>query len=138
MKNKIILVLVLLVAVFLAGFLPSYFKAHRLELELRSARWEVQLAQLRDLASLTYFQANQKDYGLASATSTQFFDRTRAVANQAPDANVKGPLEELLRSRDQITAELAKGDPAVLNELQALNAKTRVATQTPLSTPAAQ
>jgi hypothetical protein len=32
--------------------------------------------------------------------------------------------------RDQITAELAKGDPAVLNDLQNLFLKTRQATGT--------
>jgi len=38
MNNKIVVVGVLLVVVFLAGFLPSYVKARRLENELREAR----------------------------------------------------------------------------------------------------
>jgi hypothetical protein len=128
MKNKIVLVLVLLVVVFLAGFLPSYVKAHRLEIELHEARREQRLAQLRDLACLAYFQANQKDYGLAAGTTTRFFDRTREAANQAPDASAKKPLEDLLGLRDSITAGLAKGDPGVLSDLQALSLKTRQAT----------
>jgi len=82
-KNRTIVVAVLLVVVFLAGFVPSYVKANRLENELREARREQGLAQLRDLASLAYFQASQKDYGLASGTSTRFFDRLRQVADQA-------------------------------------------------------
>ena len=131
MKNKIILVVVLLVAVFLAGFLPSYAKAHRLENELREARREQSLTQLRELASEAYFQASQRDYGLAAGTSTRFFDRAREAANQAPDSNSRKPLEDLLSLRDPITAGLAKGDPGVLSDLQALFVKTRQATQIP-------
>jgi len=134
-KNRIIVVPVLLVVVFLAGFLPSYVKANRLENELREARREYSLAQLRDLASLAYFQASQKDYGLAAGTSTRFFDRTREAANQAPDASVRKPLEDLLSLRDPITAELAKGDPGVLSDLQALFVKTRQATAIPSGAP---
>jgi flagellar basal body-associated protein FliL len=130
-KNKTILVLVLLFVVFLAGFVPTYVKAHRLENELREARREQNLAQLRDLASLAYFQANQKDYGLAAGTATRFFDRTQEAANQAPDISAKKPLEDLLSLRDPITAGLAKGDPGVLSDLQALFAKTRQATAIP-------
>jgi len=130
-KNRIIVVGILLVVVFLAGFLPLYVKATRLENELREARREQSLAQLRDLASLAYFQASQKDYGLAAGTSTRFFDRTREIANQASDSSVRKPLEDLLSLRDPITAELAKGDPGVLSDLQALFVKTRQATAIP-------
>ncbi|MGA3026794.1 MAG: hypothetical protein ABSF98_18695 [Bryobacteraceae bacterium] len=135
MKNRIIVVAVLLVVVFLAGFLPSYVKANRLQNELREARREYSLVQLRDLACLAYSQASQKDYGLAGGTATRFFDRTREAANQAPDASVRKPLEDLLNLRDPITAELAKGDPGVLNDLQALFVKTRQATAIPSGAP---
>lgn len=128
MKNRIIVVGVLLIVAFLTGFLPSYAKRKRLENELRQARQENSLAQLRDLACLAYLQASQKDYGLAAGTSTRFFDRTREVANQTPDSSVRRHLEDLLSLRDPITAKLAKGDPGVLNDVQALLVKTRQAT----------
>jgi hypothetical protein len=128
MKNRIIVGAVLLIVVFLAGFLPSYVKANRLENELRQARREHRMAQLRDFACLAYIQASQKDYGLAAGTTTRFFDHTREAANQAPDASFRKPLEDLLILRDPITAELAKGDPGVLSDLQALVVKTRQAT----------
>ena len=128
MKNRVIGVCVLLIVVFLAGYLPQYAKAKRLENELRQARQENSLAELRDLAGLAYLQASQKDYGLAAGTSTRFFDRTREAANQTPDSSGRKPLEDLLSFRDKITAELAKGDPGVLNDLQTLFVKTRQAT----------
>jgi type II secretory pathway pseudopilin PulG len=126
--NKVIVVVVLLLVAFSAGFIPQYAKGKRLERELGAARHENSLAQLRDLAGLAYLQASQKDYGLASATSTSFFDRAREVANQTPDASGRKPLEDLLSLRDQITGELAKGDPGVVSDLQTLLVKTRQAT----------
>jgi hypothetical protein len=127
MKNRIIVVIILLVAAFLAGFVPQYIKVKRLENELSVARQESALAELRDLAGLAFVQTSQKNYGLAAATSNRFFTRTREVANQLPDANERKALEDLLASQDKITAELAKGDPAALADLQALFDMTRQA-----------
>jgi hypothetical protein len=132
--NTILVVGVLLMVVFLASFLPSYVKAKHLENELRAARYENSLAQLRDLACLTYLEAAQKDYGLAAGASTRFFNRTREVANGTPDPNGKKALEDLLNFRDKITTELAQGDPGVLSDLQGLLVKTRQATAIPPST----
>lgn len=137
-KNTVIVVGVLLVVAFLAGFLPSYAKGKRLENELRAARHENDLAQLRDLAGLVYLQASQKDYGLAAGTSMRFFGRTQEVANQTPDASGRKPLEDILTLRDKITTELAKGDPGVLSDLQALFVKTRQATAIPSGAPQPQ
>ena len=125
---KIIVVVVLLIVAFSAGFLPQYAKGKRLERELGEVRHDNSLAQLRDLAGLAYLQASQKDYGLAGGTSTSFFDSARKMANQTPDSTARKSLEDLLTLRDQITGELAKGDPGVVNDLQTLLVKTRQAT----------
>jgi len=130
-KNRLSVVVVLLIVVFLAGFLPQYAKAKRLENQLRAVRQENNLAELRDLVGLAYLQASQKDYGLAAGTSTRFFDRTREVANQTPNSPRSKPLDDLLNVRDKITTQLAKGDPGVLNELQTLFLRTRQATAFP-------
>ena len=124
MKNRIIVVIILLIIVFLAGFIPQYIKVNRLENDLSVARQENDLAQLRDLAGLAFVQASQKNYGLAATTSQQFFTRTREVANQVSEANKREAMEALLASQDKITAELAKGDPEVLVDLQVLFEKT--------------
>ena len=127
MKNRIIVVIILLIIVFLAGFVPQYIKVKRLENDLSVARQENALAQLRDLAGLAFVQASQKNYGLAAGTSQQLFSRTREMANQVPDAHGGKVLEDLLVSQDKITAELAKGDPEALGDLQVLFEKTRQA-----------
>jgi len=124
-KNRVIIAAAILAGVFLVGFIPQYVKANRLDTELRHARQANVAAELRDLIGLAYVQASQKNYGLAAATTTRFFNRVRDVANQTGD---RKNLENLLVTRDRITAALAKGDAAVLADLQELFVKTRQAT----------
>ncbi len=129
MTNKILVVAVALIAVFLVGFIPSYVKANRLENELRQSRQDGAGAELRELVALAYIQANQKNYGLAADTSRQFFQRAQEMASQTQDAGRRKALEDLLASRDQVTAQLAKGDAAVMGDLLELFNKTRQATR---------
>jgi hypothetical protein len=127
-KNRIIIPAVVFVAAFLVGFVPQYVKANRLDTQLQQARQANLGAELRDLIGLAYVQANQKNYGLAAATMTRFFNRTRDVANQMADPNARKGLENLLVTRDKITAALANGDAGVVGDLQELFMKTRQAT----------
>ena len=129
MKNKTIVAAIALIAVFLVGFVPQYTKANRLQNELRQSRQEAAGAELRDLIGFAYVQASQKNYGLAGETSSRFFNRVREVANQTQDPNRRKALEELLAFRDSVTAELAKGDAAVMGDLLQLFAKARPATR---------
>jgi hypothetical protein len=128
MKNKVIISAVVVVVAFLGGFVPQYAKARRLETELRQARDVNMSADLRDLVGLAYVQANQKNYGIAATTISGFFNRVREAANQMSDASAKKAYEDLLVSRDKITAELAKGEVGVMGDLHDLFVKTRKAT----------
>jgi hypothetical protein len=53
----------------------------------------------------------------------------REIANQTKDATHRKAVEDLLAPRDRITAELAKGDAGVVDDLQDLFINTRAATQ---------
>ena len=122
---KIALVLVLVIAAFLGGYLPEHSKTNRMEDELREARRQSTLARLRDLSGLAYIQASQKNYGLASKTSAAFFGLVQEVVNQTTDVAAKKSYEDLLSTREKISAELAKGDEQVMNDLQPLFVKTQ-------------
>lgn len=128
MKNRVVVIAAALVVVFLVGFVPQAVKASRLDSELRQSRAALSGAGLRDLAGLAYVQANQKNYGLAAETCGRFFNSVRPAAAETEDATRRKSIEDLLVTRDRITAELAKGDPAVIGELQDLFLKTRAAT----------
>ena len=128
MKNRLIIEASALGVAFLAGFLPQYIKSGRLEGKLHELQQANENADLRDLAGLSYVQASQKNYGLAAATSARFFNRARELGNQAADPAARKALEDLMLPRDRITAELAKGDPGVIGDLQDVFARTRRAT----------
>ncbi len=127
MGKKVAVAAVVLVAVFLAGFLPQFLKRNSLESQWQEATRQNREAQVRDLAAFAYVQASQKNYGLAAQTASDFFGRVQQLAAERPGA-ARRPLEEILGWRDKITAELAKGDPAALGDLQTVYLKTRGAT----------
>jgi hypothetical protein len=131
MRNRIVVGTIVVVAVFLLGFLPQYVRARRLDDELRQAQAGSAGARLRDLAALTYVQANQKNYGLAAESSARFFNAAREVAAATADPERKRTLEAILSQRDNVTAQLAKGDAAVMATLQDVFLKTRDATRGP-------
>ena len=131
MKNKILVAVIALVAVFLVGFVPQYVEASRLKTELRQSREELAGAGLRDLIGQAYVQANQKNYGLAAESMNRYFNRVREVANEKPDENHRKTFEALLPLRAKVTAELAGGDAAVMTDLQELFARTQQATRAP-------
>ncbi len=114
-----------LIAVFLAGFIPQFVKARRLEGELGQARRVLTGAQLRDLAALTYIQANQKNYGLAAETAGRYFSQASTVE----DPEMRKGLDAPLALRDRVSAQLAKGDPAVMADLERIVLATREATR---------
>lgn len=127
MRNKLVLWLILLLVGFLAGFIPEYFKSHRLEQDvaalngqLKACRSAEQLSQLRATATLMYLQATQKNYGTSGDYAGRFFDEAQHLANNTQDEALRNLLREILATRDQITADLAKGDAAAVSEMQAI------------------
>lgn len=130
MRNKLILGLVLLVAGFLAGFIPQYSKARQLEQkvsasadQLAACQSGAQLSQLRDAATLMYLEATLKNYGTSAEHASRFFDQAQRLANTTQDEALRKLLREILATRDQITGDLAKGDVAVVSEMQPLLSK---------------
>lgn len=127
MKNKLILWGVLLAGGFLLGLVPQYMKTRQQGGELAGARQQLagcqasaQLATLRDQAALMYLQANRMNYGSAADESRRFFDEAQRIAAETTDAGIKKALSDVLGKRDAITAALARGDAAVITDLQQL------------------
>jgi hypothetical protein len=121
-KNRVGLWAVVLLAVFLIGFIPPNIKLHRVNGELDAANRGLALGRVRDAIGFTYFEASRKNYGVAAGYASQFFSQVRELSDRAtPDLRAK--LESLFGYRDAVTAGLAKGDPAVMGPLQDLYAK---------------
>jgi hypothetical protein len=124
MRHKLILWLALLTAGFLSGFILQYPKSQRVQQELsastkqlESCRSSEQSSKLRDTATRIYLEVTQKNYGKAGEYSREFFDQAERMESSTEDSGLRNLLRDILGMRDQITADLAKGDAAALSEI---------------------
>ena len=130
MQRKLVLWFVLLIVGFLAGFILQYARLRQAQQELSASTKQLgscqageQLSQLRDTATAMFLEAVQKNYGKAGEDSKEFFDQAQRIQSSTEDPALRNLLRDTLATRDQITADLAKGDAAALSEIQALVSK---------------
>ncbi|MGC2193343.1 MAG: hypothetical protein WA628_01620 [Terriglobales bacterium] len=130
MRSKLVLWFLLLLAGFLVGFILQYSRLQRVQQELSASTKQLgscqssqQLAQLRDTATMMYLEVVQKNYGKAGEYSREVFDQAQEIANSTEDSALRNLLRDTLATRDQVTADLAKGDAAALSETQLVLAK---------------
>ena len=130
MLGKLALWFALLIAGFLTGFIPQYARVQRLQQELSASTKQLgscqsseQLSQLRDTATMMYLEVVQKNYGKAGEYSKEFFDQAQRIVSSTEDPALRNLLRDTLTTRDQITADLAKGDAAALSEIQLVLSK---------------
>ena len=131
MKVHVTLWVVLLAGGFLVGFIPQYLKNRELQTILESPqktidslKLQVQMGELRDLASLTLLELSRQNYGLARDYSTQYYSKLKDTIDIVQDVDLKKSLEELASTRDSFTASLANGNPASLIASQPIVSKT--------------
>jgi hypothetical protein len=130
MRHKLVVWFLLLLAGFLIGFVLQYSRLHRVQQELSATTKQLgscqsneQLSQLRDTAMMMYLEAVQKNYGTAGEYSKEFFDQAQRIASSTEDSALRNLLRETLEMRDQVTADLAKGDAAALSEIKPILSK---------------
>jgi hypothetical protein len=135
MGKRLLLWLVLLAIGFLGGFIPQYLRSTELQRTLSAVRNQLQtclageeVARLRDTAALMYLEATQKNYGTSAGYAGQFFEQAQHLASNTQNEALRNVLREVLQTRDQITADLAKADPAVVPEMQTVLAKVEQST----------
>jgi hypothetical protein len=125
MQRKLALWFVLFIAGFLVGYILQYTTLQRVQRELTastnqlgSCRSGEQSSHLRDTATMMYLEVVQKNYGKAGEYSKDFFDQAQRIVSSTDDPVLRNLLRDTLATRDQITADLAKGDGAALSEIQ--------------------
>ncbi len=116
--RKLLLWVILLVVGFLLGFVPQYMKAHSFQNQANQCEASLNLAQVRQYGALAYVAATQLNYGTAAGYAQQFFEQAQKLAASTNDPAVRNALNPVLSARDKITTDLAKGDSAVVGELQ--------------------
>jgi hypothetical protein len=130
MRRKLALWFVLLIAGFITGLILQYARLQRVQQELSASTKQLgscqsseQLSQLRDTATMMYLEAVQKNYGKAGEYSKEFFDQAQRIVSSTEDPALRNLLRDTLATRDQITADLAKGDAGALSEIQPVLSK---------------
>ena len=131
MRAHITVWVVLLIGGFLLGFIPQYLKNRELQTLLEGPQktidaleLQVQMSELRDLASLMLLELSRQNYGLARDYSNQYYSKLNDAVNMVKDANLKKSLEDLAATRDSLATNLATADPASLAVCQPIVLKT--------------
>jgi hypothetical protein len=120
MRNKVLIFLAAVLAAFALGYFPQYFQRRSLESQLAACRGEVELAGIRTLAGWVFLETSRKNFGLAAGHAGRLFNRVREISGRAESSSRRALFEEVLSRRDAVTAGLAKADPGVAAEVQAL------------------
>ena len=130
MPRKLAFWFVLLIVGFLAGFILQYSRLQQARQQLSASTKQLdscqaseQLSQARDTATVMFLEAVQKNYGKAGEYSKEFFDQAQRIQSSTGDPALRNLLRDTLATRDQITADLAKGDATALSEIQPLLSK---------------
>ena len=125
MQRKLALWFGLFIAGFLFGYILQYTTLHRVQGELTastsqlgSCRRGEESSHLRDAATMMYLEVVQKNYGKAGEYSKGFFDQAQRIGSSTDDPVFRNLLADILATRDQITADLAKGDSSALSEIE--------------------
>jgi hypothetical protein len=125
MQRKLALWFVLFIAGFLVGYILQYTTLQLAQRELTASTNQLgncrsgeQSSHLRDTATMMYLEVVQKNYGKAGEYSKDFFDQAQRIVSSTDDPVLRNLLRDTLATRDQITADLAKGDGAALSEIQ--------------------
>jgi hypothetical protein len=120
LKNRLIIYTLLLVVVFLAGYVPQYLSVRRLNQQVEALSWQTQLDQAGNTIALAFLEVSNNNFGVASQHTSDFFRQINALADKAPQPAQRDPLKQFLAARDELTAQLAKADPASKAQIQNL------------------
>ena len=143
MKRLLAIAVVVLVALaYLAGFWPQHrqlterqAQSRALQERLTSADGRVRLAEVLGQLLRLSDAVTARNYGEAATLSSTFFDSVRAEASRTDQPAVKEALENILRTRDQVTTAVAQTDPSLSVALKEHERTLRRALGYSVSTP---
>lgn len=126
MKSVLVVIAMLLLAgAYVGGYWPEHRELTAAQSELQSTK--IRLAEAEDKIRMYQLEnrilgviekATDKNYGDAQKLSTEFFDQVRPEIARTAQDSFRTSLESALLKRDQVTAGLTQGDPAVLDLLR--------------------
>jgi type II secretory pathway pseudopilin PulG len=126
-KTGAIIIVILLLAAFLGGFIPMYLKNQELAEQVKAAQSNLEAAQdqlrsalLQNALGLMLVEVEQNNFGLAQERSTRFFDDLRQAMATVRDDKTRARWASFLKRRDEITADLTALNPETPAKLRTL------------------
>jgi len=116
--RRVIIYTVLLLVVFLLGFVPMWWKSRECSSRLSEAEQQLNLARVQNTLASAAIDARRGDYESARESASDFFTFVGDASALSP-AQIEG-VQPLLTQRDEIITLLARGDPAAADRLSDL------------------
>ncbi|HEX2060330.1 MAG TPA: hypothetical protein VHK90_06285 [Thermoanaerobaculia bacterium] len=119
----IVVVLLLMLLAFGAGFLPNEIANRRLTKTLQTATLDLRLANLHRQLGVASHEAQRNNFGVAADAARVFFDGCRTLVTEydfADQPRTKGALAAYATQGDMILGQLANADPAAKERLASL------------------
>jgi hypothetical protein len=119
----VLVVLALLIAAFLAGYVPQRLRADREEETQRVTKLDLELANAHRDLGIAALEAQRSNYANAGTAARRFFDACARLAQDpslAGEPRTRGALGSYASSRDEISIQLASADPQIAQRLASL------------------
>jgi len=117
---------IVLLVVFLLGFVPMWLKARSSRMDLAATEQKLSIAQMQNSLSSAVIDARRGDYEPARVAASQFFTSLLSEVNKGEDSalNVaqRSAVQPLFTQRDELITLLARSDPAAADRLSDLYA----------------
>jgi hypothetical protein len=126
--KKIGLWIIVLVAVFLLGYLPATLNSQRAQVQRSDLQYKLRLAELCSQLGMSSYEANRNNFANAAQFSSEFFNGLRTAVDATKDETLKQKLQAVLSRRDEITANLGEPNPVVKEKLAQMYADFYYAT----------
>ena len=121
--RRFLLVVFLLAAAFLGGFIPQWIKVRNLSTEVQTLDLQLRLANAHRLVGVASEEAQRSNYASAAQAAAQFFDQCATLARTESfekQPRTRVALLSYTAQRDQVMALLSAADPAAREKLMGM------------------
>jgi len=122
--RRAVIYAVLLLVVFLFGFIPMWLKSRECSNSLSQINHYLSIARIENTLASASIAARRGDYEPARQAASSFFTSLRAEIEKGDDSALsqtqREGLQSVLTPRDEIITLLSRGDPASADRLSDL------------------
>lgn len=119
--RRIIIYTVVLLVIFLLGFIPMWLKARERAASLAQSEHQLTLVSMQNNLASAVIDARRGDYEPARQATSQFLTALRAEIDKGDASNLtpsqRDGVQPLLAARDELITLLARSDPAAADRL---------------------